>query len=89
MKTDKPTEDDIKDHLETYSPILEEINKTEAYEPSVLFGWQDKAMGKISKWLNEDNDTLDGEEELKNIMIAVGTFVAVFSIVVLGIVIFK
>jgi hypothetical protein len=68
MKNNNPTEEDIKDHLETYSPILEEINKTKVYQPSFLFSRQERIQRFVSKSINQDNDILDGEEQLKEIM---------------------
>lgn len=84
MKTNKLIEDEIKDHLETYSPILEEINKTEVYEPSLLFSWQARIQRFVSKYINQDNDILDGEEQLKEIMKVVFWGVGLFVVVTLG-----
>lgn len=82
----KNTEDNIMDNLETYSPLLDEINKTEIYKPSFMFSWQDRLAKWVQKHLGETS--IDGEEELKSLMITVFSFVGIFSLVVLGIVIF-
>lgn len=84
MKTNKLTEEDIKDHLETYFPILEEINKTKVYKPSLLFSWQERMLKFVSKYINQDNDILDGEEQLKEIMKAVFWGVGLFVVLTVG-----
>ena len=84
MKTNKLTEEDIRDHLETYYPILEEINKTEAYKPSLLFSWQERLSKFVSKYINVDNDILDGEEQLKEIMKVVFWGVGLVVILTVG-----
>jgi hypothetical protein len=83
MKTkNKPTEEElIGDHLETYSPILDEINKAEVYEPSLLFSWRERLQKYIYKI--DDSDIYDGEEQLKELMKYGWYFVGVFVIVTL------
>lgn len=84
MKTkNKPTEEEelIGDHLETYSPILDEINKTEVYEPSLLFSWRERLQKNIYKI--DDSDIYDDEEQLKELMKYGCYFVGVFVIVTL------
>ena len=41
----------------------------------------------MTKWLNEENDIIDGEEQLKHLGITVGLFVVGFCTVVIGLVV--
>jgi hypothetical protein len=82
---DKITEQDINEHLETYSPLFNKINNDEPYKPSLLFGWQEKIAKFVSKYIQ--TDCLDGEEELKEFMKIFWWGVSVFVVITLGFVI--
>jgi hypothetical protein len=82
---DKITEEDINDHLETYSPLFDKINNDEPYKPSLIFSWQEKIGKFVSKYVQ--TDCLDGEEELKELMKTVFWGIGLFVVITIGLVV--